>query len=139
MEEKKILRNGTTMTITELEYTLGFRWKAGLGHIRATHTDTPPCILRLQRDLLKLSEDFDDMTSAQMKESHAPRARLRACFDDIGPMLWPDGQGRGAWLVDAISETWNGLYKRDLFFSDADDRETCVHATVRASTLTDEP
>lgn len=127
MEKKQIHRHGTDMTILELEHTLGFKWHSTLATIRAA--GLPPCVEKLRIRLALFCEEFANMSAAQMGKCPDTQAKLKACFDDIGPSLWPE-QGRGAWLVDAASENWGGRYKHDLYFSNASDRETYVWSVI---------
>jgi hypothetical protein len=122
-DHERNTRTGTKKSLPELECALGFRWLNGLGIRR----NLPPCVELLLNDFKLLCEEFIDVADKQIGESPTVQAKFRACFDKLGPALWPD-LDRAAWLVDATSETseaWSE-YTRDLYFSKASDREMYV-------------
>ncbi|GIZ38513.1 hypothetical protein CKM354_000192900 [Cercospora kikuchii] len=104
----------------KLERQMGFR----TGRIFArTWEDGPFEALRWEVDPI-IDQVSEAIESTELDISADARVRIERAFDRLAPNLWPSADtDRTAWLVEAASNNWDGLYPRDLYHNEKEDRE----------------
>nr|POF04129.1 hypothetical protein CFP56_21884 [Quercus suber] len=112
-----------------LERSLGFWFKQGIS--RPTKTDKPfigPPLDDLNLRIKRLNKTWGFESTETIRNAAGLTAEITCIFDQLAPSLWPDQPARrqALWLVDAQGTTHNGLYPKDLFASDPDDRRTLL-------------
>nr|POF13088.1 hypothetical protein CFP56_10236 [Quercus suber] len=112
-----------------LERSLGFWFKQGIS--RPTKTDKPfigPALDDLNLEIKRLNRIWGVKSTETIRHAPELTSEIARIFDQLAPSLWPDQPARrqALWLVDAQGTTHNGLYPKDLFASDPEDRRTLL-------------
>lgn len=99
---------------------MGFR----TGRIFArTWENGPFAALRREVDPI-IDQVGETISSTELDIGAGARFRIKRAFDRLAPTLWPSANTDStAWLVKAASNNWDGLYPRDLYHDEEDDRE----------------
>lgn len=118
--------NNGKLNILELEKSLGIWWPRGLS--RQKDARKIPVIGKLLHEIDRVTQTYGGLAQREIRRSTDLRQAASETFMNLGGELWPDGeQDRSAWLVsDAAKDDLGGLYPKNLYFSDPNDREKSV-------------
>ncbi|KAK3632697.1 hypothetical protein LTR56_016167 [Elasticomyces elasticus] len=91
-----------------------------------------PVIKTLLTQIKNLGEIYVAHTRTDILQCDTLRTNSIEIFNHVGPRLWPtpqeDPEGRRfSWLADATVDTLDGLYPRNLYYSDLQDRKELLH------------
>lgn len=112
---------GGRLKILDIERKLGVWFPLGLSR----HKDRLkiPLIKDFNDEIKKLTTAYGSKTQAEIRDSDTLRIDAEQLFDKFGPELWTDDKvDRLKWLADASYNDLDGVYPRDLYYSDAEDR-----------------
>ncbi|CAK1359784.1 unnamed protein product [Cercospora beticola] len=103
-----------------LERQMGFR----TGRIfTRTWEDGPFEALRWEVDPI-IDQVSEAIESTELDITADAKSRIERAFEVLAPTLWPSADtDRTAWLVEAASNNWDGLYPRDLYHDEEEDHE----------------
>ncbi|KAK5732298.1 hypothetical protein LTR17_010612 [Elasticomyces elasticus] len=108
------------------ERSLGIWWPRGLARHKGRLEY--PVIKTLLTQIQNLGEIYVAHTRTEILQCETLRTTSIEIFNHVGPRLWPtpqeDPEGRRfSWLADATVDTLDGLYPRNLYYSDLQDRK----------------
>ncbi|KAK3656812.1 hypothetical protein LTR56_002793 [Elasticomyces elasticus] len=108
------------------ERSLGIWWPRGLARHKGRLEY--PVIKTLLTQIQNLGEIYVAHTRTEILQCDTLRTTSIEIFNHFGPRLWPtpqeDPEGRRfSWLADATVDTLDGLYPRNLYYSNLQDRK----------------
>ena len=106
--------------VTNIEKRLGFKWENGL-----SRSKRESCKVRIVKQLI---DDIDELKQrwvgalpSELRRRQEFEDECLGLYGDYAHRIWADPPAdRSAYLVDASSNNWNGMYTCDLYISQHD-------------------